>query len=128
MVEKVFVIYEKSKEESKATGEIVAFFIVNEIDLGYIDKKVVAYCDKEIETLILTVLEDFKIGKVNIRGLHEKLNTALKNSVKWQNYTCSFEFPLVSGIITEKTMRNKRMLKAIGKEKFIRVSKNVGIA
>jgi len=127
MVEKVFVIYGKD-EKNKATGDIVAFFIVNEIDLGYIDKKVVAYCDKEIEPLIITVLEDFKIGKVNIRGLQEKLNTALNNSEKWNNHVCSYDFPLLSGIVSEKTMRNKRMLKAIGKEKFIRVSKNVGIA
>lgn len=128
MVEKVFVIYERDEENNRANGEIIAFFIVNDIDLGYLDKKVVAYCDKEIETLISTVLDDFKIGKVNIRGLQEKLNTALKNSDIWKNYTCSFEFPLMSGIVTEKTMRNKRMLKAIGKEKFVRVSKNVGIA
>ncbi|MDX9692489.1 MAG: hypothetical protein RBT45_08530 [Acholeplasmataceae bacterium] len=122
LVEKVILIYERD------SGDIACFLQVFEIDMGYITNKLVAYYDERIETLLFTVLDDLRVGKVNIRTLRNKLDYALKNHVKWANYLTSHEFPLFSGIKGNRTVRDKRILKAIGKKDFRRAVKDVGIA
>ena len=117
-MEKAITIYQDKK--------LVALLLVNEIDFGYLDKKIVCYTKKEHKSLVEHVLSLFKGTQVNIRELIEKLNVGFKNDLKEDVKTITTAFELLSEN-TNKTIRNKRMLEREGLTKYVKVVAHVGI-
>ncbi len=118
MIEQVIVIRDKD------VG-LRGLIFVNEIDIGYIDKKVVAYCDVEINEHVMSILSDFDTGRVNIRDLEKELRERLINSLKTHDVIISRSIPFISGN-KNKASRNKRLLEALDRKHFVRTVKHVG--
>lgn len=118
MIEKAITLY--------LGGELKAMILVNEIDLGYLDRKIVSYVDREYLYIVENVYGLFGKEQVNIKELQEKLAYAfikhLRNDVK----VISTAFEVLSEN-KNKTSRNKRMLEAEGLKNYVRVVKYVGI-
>lgn len=118
MVEKCITIYEDN--------QIIALFIVNEIDLGYLDKKIVAYVKKEHVNLVIHTLDLFKDTQINIKELVEKLNISFQDDTNNTVKLITTAFELISDN-NNKTSRNKRMLEQEGLKNYVKVVKHVGI-
>ncbi len=119
MIEKVITVRDKD------VG-LRGLLFVNDVDIGYIDRKVLLYCDSEIEPLISSVLNNFDMTKVNIRDIEQELRVGLTNSLKTHGIIVSMAIPFISNN-KNKSSRNKRLLEALEKRNFIKVVKYVGI-
>ena len=119
MIEKVITVRDKD------VG-LRGLLFVNDVDIGYVDRKVIMYCDSEIEPLISSVLDNFEMTKVNIRDIEKELRVGLVNSLKTHDIIVSRAIPFISGN-KNKSSRNKRLLEALEKKNFIKVVKYVGI-
>jgi hypothetical protein len=117
-IEKCITIYNDKK--------LITLIIVNEIELGYLDKKIVAYVEPKYQELLERVLNLFEKTQVNIRELLEKLNTAYITALKTNVSVIMTSFELISDN-KNKTLRNKRMLEQEGMTKYVKVVKHVGI-
>lgn len=106
--------------------QIICVLIVNEIDLGYLDKKIISYVDKNYLDVIINVLDLFKNSQVNIKELLEKLSIGFKSGIKTHIRLIVTAFELDSDN-KNKTSRNKRMLEQEGLKNYVKVVKHVGI-
>ena len=118
MIEKAITVY--------ANKKLIMLILVNEIDLGFIDKKIVAYMPKEYKEPFLSITSLFDKTQVRIWELLQKLDTGLKNSLKTNVMIITTAFELLSEN-SNKTTRNKRMLEQEGMTKYVKVVKHVGI-
>lgn len=118
MIEKAITIYGNKK--------LIALILVNEIDMGYLDKKIVCYLPKEHKPTIEHVLSLFNETQVRLLELIEKLNNGFKTAVRMNVMIITTAFELVSDN-SNKTTRNKRMLEQEGLKKYVKVVSHVGI-
>ena len=117
-IEKCITIYEDNK--------IICVLIVNEIDLGYLDKKIITYISKNHIDVIINILDLFKNSQINIKELLEKLAVGFKTAIKSDVRLVVTAFELDSNN-KNKTSRNKRMLKQENFKNYIKVVKHIGI-
>lgn len=118
MIEKVITIYEE--------GEIVALLFLQEIDLEYIDKKLVVYCKEEIKDEIRRLEDIISCGYISISTLRKKLSMVLEIDVKRKDMTISSAIEFESNN-KNKSSRDKRLLESIGdKKSFERLVINIG--
>jgi hypothetical protein len=117
-IEKCITIYDDRR--------LIALLIVNELELGYLDKKIVCYTTHEHKVLLEHVLSLFDKTQVNIRELLEKLDTAYKKALKMNVKVIITSFELISDV-KNKTQRNKRILEEEGLINYVKVVKHVGI-
>jgi hypothetical protein len=117
-MEHISVIYKKNV--------IVGVVITSEIDLGYIDSKVLVYCEEELENVVKVILGDFKEGVIDVSTLREKLADRLKTHLKIDDIVITLPIPYRSDN-KNKTSRDKRLLESLGlKGKYVKVVVNVG--
>lgn len=97
-------------------GNIIGLIFVHEVDLNYIDRKVVVYCKKEHTGLYKRLERLLDTGRVNTRHIREKLAYVLKTDIKLDDVEISEPIEFVSGN-KNKSERNKRLLESLGLKK-----------
>lgn len=118
MIERAITIY--------VGRNLKALVIVNEIDLGYLDKKIVFYVEPTYKEVVEHVVSLFGREQVDITELKEKLCYGFTTHPKSDVKVICTSFELLSDNMN-KTSRNKRMLEQDGLKKYVKVVKYVGI-
>jgi len=116
MVEKAFTLWNREKRG------LVALIFINEFDIGFIESKVVLYCDQEHVALLSSALDTFPPKVVSIRDMIEKL--------RQDDVRALYDILRCFDVVSEnknKSSRISRILKAENVEHFVKVVKYVGI-
>ena len=119
MVEKVITVYAKK--------ELIGLVLVNEIDMGYVDKKLVSYTEERYKGVFERVLKSLGQGHINTSTIQGKLCYGLKKDLRIDDILVMNAIPLISNN-KNKTSRNRRMLNNImgSDKKIARVVYHIG--
>lgn len=118
MIERAITIY--------IGKQLKALILVNEIDLGYLDRKIIFYVEPAYKPTVEHVIGFLGRGQVNIHELHEKLVYGFNKDLKSDVKVISTAFEVLSDN-KNKTSRNKRMIEQEGLKNYVRVVRYVGI-
>ena len=118
-MEKVITMYDVSKMN------VVGLIIVNEIELGYIDDKIVVYGDDNIKRGVSALISCFGKRCVNTRDFNKNLAQKEYGTKLIQNIHFLESFELKSGN-KNKSSRYKRMLEHMNLSHLERFDLNVG--
>ena len=118
-MEKVITIYDLS------TMKIVGLIIVNEIELGYIDNKIIGFGNDNIKSLIFRLLSTFNKSCVNTRDFNKSIALLPKYDKDAYNIHFLEPFELKSNN-KNKSSRYNRMLNHMNLSHLERFDYNVG--
>ena len=116
-MEQIITVYDSHKLR------IVGIVVVEEIEIGYIKDKFVAFGNKNIQGTIFALLSTFNKKCINTQDIVEKGNELAKNLTECENLHFLEPFPFYS-LNKNKSSRHKRMLESMNLSHFERFEFN----